>query len=75
VRKPREPREKEATGGTTRWNNQEEYSTVPSPPSYRQIMELDWIYSYDEIEKMWVTKTQLGCPELHAGSKYWVLLL
>ena len=34
VRKPREPRAKERTGGTMRWKSQLAYSTVPSPPSW-----------------------------------------
>jgi hypothetical protein len=37
-------------------------------------MEVSWIYGYNEIENMRITKTKLGCPELHAGSKRWVLL-
>jgi len=33
VRKPREPREKDNTGGTIRWKSHDVKSTVPSPPS------------------------------------------
>jgi len=37
VRKPREPKEKDKTGGTILWKSQDVNRTVPSPPSYGGI--------------------------------------
>jgi hypothetical protein len=40
VKKPREPSENARTGGTMRWNSQDEYNTVPSPPSYVLLVSM-----------------------------------
>jgi hypothetical protein len=69
VRKPSEPREKEATGGTTRWKSQLLYRTVPSPPNYHRLITGQGLwgslggYGNNKVEEVGLTETDFRGPE------------